>query len=66
MRLPNHVTSHQGARKIEVRYDPEQLSAPYDKRREADDSPPRTPSFIPPQPFSGLRRGVLGLIIGTR
>jgi hypothetical protein len=30
MRLPNRVTSHQGTRKIEVRYDPEQLP-PCDK-----------------------------------
>jgi hypothetical protein len=37
MRLLNHVTRHQETRKIEVRYDPAQLSAPYDKRREADD-----------------------------
>jgi hypothetical protein len=39
-RLLNHVTSHQETRKIEVRYDLEQLSAPYDKRCEADDYPP--------------------------
>ena len=37
MRLLNHVTSHQETRKIEVRYDPEQLSAPSDKRCEVDD-----------------------------
>jgi hypothetical protein len=32
MRLLNHVSSHQQTRKIELRYDPEQLSATYDKR----------------------------------
>ena len=32
MRLLNHVTCPQKTRKIEVRYDPEQLSASHDKR----------------------------------
>ena len=31
MRLLKHATSHQETRKMEVRYDPEQVSAPYDK-----------------------------------
>jgi len=30
MRLLNRVTNHQKMRKIEIRYDLEQLSAPYD------------------------------------
>ena len=36
MRLLNHVTSRQETLKIEVRYDLEQLSAPYDERCDGD------------------------------